>query len=80
MKGGFRDMDKPDSKTNLPWWQRLERWKLAAVILAAGDFILVHIAYFVALWVRFDCAYSKIPANYLDHYKHFITPYPSPDA
>ena len=68
-------MDNPEQKKDLPWWQRLERWKLAAVILAAGDFILVHIAYFAALWVRFDCAFSKIPANYLDHFRYFVTPY-----
>ena len=33
------------------------------------------IAYFAALWVRFDCAFSKIPANYLDHFRYFVTPY-----
>ncbi|MCR5450045.1 MAG: polysaccharide biosynthesis protein [Solobacterium sp.] len=36
---------------------------------------MIHVSYFLALWVRFDCLYSAIPENYLSSYLHFITIY-----
>ena len=35
----------------------------------------IHISYFLALWIRFDCVYSAIPEQYLSAYLHFITIY-----
>ena len=46
-----------------------------AICLMVCDFLTMHFSYFSALWVRFDCVYSKIPQQYLDPYLHFITPY-----
>ena len=39
------------------------------------DVISVCLAYFLALWLRFDCVYSHIPVRYLSAYTHFAVPY-----
>ena len=39
------------------------------------DFVAVCGAYFLALFLRFDCVYSAIPARYMIPYKRFILPY-----
>lgn len=54
---------------------KIERWKLIAVCLMLCDFLAIHFAYFLALWIRFDCVYSAIPEEYLDPFHHFITIY-----
>ena len=55
--------------------KRLEHWMIVAIILMVCDFVTIHLSYFLALWFRFDCRYSVIPAQYLDAYTHFITVY-----
>ena len=45
---------------------RLEHWHLMAGLLMLYDIIAVNAAYGFALWLRFDCRYSAIPAAYLD--------------
>ena len=37
-------------------------------ILVVYDFLTIVNSYFIALWLRFDCKYSAIPANYLEIY------------
>ena len=54
---------------------KLEHWQVIAICLMVCDFITIHLAYFLALWVRFDSVFSEIPAQYLNSYRHFITPY-----
>ena len=39
------------------------------------DFVAVCGAYFLALFLRFDCVYSAIQARYMIPYKRFILPY-----
>ena len=39
------------------------------------DFVAVCGAYFLALFLRFDCVYSAIPAQYIGPYNKFILPY-----
>ena len=43
--------------------KRAEPWKNLAIWLMVADFISMHIAFFLALWIRFDCVYSAIPKN-----------------
>lgn len=43
----------------------LEHWKLIAILVAFYDVIAVNGAFFLALWLRFDCAFSMIPKDYL---------------
>ena len=50
---------------------KLEHWKIIAMYLAVYDAIAVNAAYFLALWIRFDCRYSEIPEVYLSSYLKF---------
>ena len=54
---------------------KLERWYIFALLLMLYDVLSIHIAYFVALWVRFDCRYSAIPGQYFKAYIQSITLY-----
>ncbi len=40
---------------------RIEHWHKIAVLMAVYDVIAVNLAYFLALWFRFDCMFSVIP-------------------
>lgn len=42
----------------------LEHWQMVALLVAVYDLIIVNGAYFIALWLRFDCAFSEIPDLY----------------
>lgn len=50
---------------------KLEHWQIIAIYLAVYDAIAVNAAYFLALWIRFDCRYSEIPEMYLSSYLKF---------
>lgn len=54
---------------------KLEHWQIIAVFLMLCDFLAIHLSYFLALWVRFDCVFSEIPKGYLNHYQGFISIY-----
>ncbi len=43
----------------------LEHWQVIAIYLAIYDIIAINLAYFIALWFRFDCRFSMIPEEYL---------------
>ncbi len=49
-------------------------WKRSflAILLAVYDFIAVGVAYFVALWLRFDFVFSHIDQKYWDAFSRFI--------
>ena len=53
--------------------RRIEHWQIFATLLALYDFIAVHAAYGMALWLRFDGHYSLIEDRYLKPYVHWIT-------
>ena len=53
----------------------LEHWQVMAICLMICDAFSVVLAYFLALWLRFDCIYTHIPRNYLSAYIKFIAPY-----
>ena len=55
--------------------RKIEHWQIMAICLIFCDFLTIHFSYFLALWVRFDCVYSKIPQQYLNAYARFITAY-----
>ena len=40
---------------------RIEHWQIIALMLAVYDAVAVNLAYFLALWFRFDCMFSEIP-------------------
>ena len=43
----------------------LKHWHLIALYLMIYDFCAVSGAYFLALWLRFDCHFSEIKSLYL---------------
>lgn len=53
----------------------LEHWKVITLFLVLYDIIAIHLAYFLALWGRFDFVYSAIPSGYYHHYIYFISIY-----
>ena len=55
--------------------KRIEHWKVISLLLMEYDFLSVLIAYFAALWIRFDCRYSSIEPQYLQGYFHSILTY-----
>ena len=53
----------------------LAHWHWISVFLAVYDIIAANGAYFLALWVRFDCDFSEIPWGYLDAWMRFAPIY-----
>ena len=53
----------------------LEHWQVIAICLMICDALSLCLAYFLALWLRFDGVYSQIPERYLMPYRKFILPY-----
>ncbi len=54
--------------------RRIEHWQIISVLLMIYDFIAVCLAYFLALWLRFDGLVKSIPQEYYQPYIHFIFP------
>jgi FlaA1/EpsC-like NDP-sugar epimerase len=50
----------------------LEHWHVIALCLMIYDVIAIACAYFVALWLRFDCRFSEIPDNYMMAWLKFV--------
>lgn len=46
-------------------------WHNIASLLAVYDIVAVNLAYFLALWFRFDCHFSSIPQIYLRAWQRF---------
>ncbi|MBQ3817448.1 MAG: polysaccharide biosynthesis protein [Clostridia bacterium] len=53
----------------------LKHWQLITLCLVLYDVVAVSAAYFLALWLRFDCRFSEISKYYLDAYIKFIPIY-----
>lgn len=53
----------------------LEKLHIITVYLMAYDCLAVCLAYFIALWLRFDCNFSEIPEVYLNAWLKFTPIY-----
>lgn len=53
----------------------LQHWQIVALCLAFYDICVMHFAYFLGLWLRFDFVFSQIPQFYLDAYLAFMPIY-----
>ena len=53
----------------------IEHWHKIAFFMMLYDVLVVNVAYFIALILRFDLKYSAIPKNYLSAYMHFAPIY-----
>lgn len=54
---------------------RMEHWHLVTLCLMAYDILAVNAAYFLALWLRFDCSFETIADNYLRVFMQFVPIY-----
>lgn len=52
-----------------------EHWQIISLFLMLYDAIVVNMAFFVALWLRFDCKFSRIGKIYLESWYKFIPIY-----
>ena len=48
--------------------RKLEHWQVVTLLLMLYDFTAVALSYCLALWVRFDCQFSRIETKYLQAY------------
>ena len=53
----------------------IEHWQVVNAGLIIYDILAVNAAFFLALWVRFDCMFSEIPEYYLDSFLKFAPIY-----
>ena len=51
---------------------KVKHWNLVTLYLIIYDVIAVSAAHFLALWLRFDCRYSDIPALYLNSFLRLV--------
>ena len=50
-------------------------WKVISSLLIVYDIIAINLSFFLALWFRFDCAYSRIPAEFIKTFVSFMPIY-----
>ncbi len=53
----------------------IEHWQIITVYLMVYDLLAACGAYFLGLWIRFDCKYTTIPSDYLQAYLSFVPQY-----
>ena len=53
----------------------IEHWQVIVAYLVVYDIVMANLSYFLALWFRFDCVFSRIPSNYLNAWKGLIPLY-----
>ena len=54
---------------------KIKHWHVINILLIAYDIVAVNAAYFLALWIRFDCQFSKIDRPDLEAYVKFVPIY-----
>lgn len=55
--------------------RKLEHWQVITLLLMLYDFTAVALSYCLALWIRFDCKFSRIETRYLQAYGKSILIY-----
>ncbi len=50
----------------------IEHWQIVAVLLALYDYVALCLSYFLALWIRYDCAFGNIPLMYRNAWRMFV--------
>ncbi len=53
---------------------KLQHWHVINIGLVIYDILAINVAYFLGLWIRFDCHFSEIPDYYLESFLKF-TPF-----
>ncbi len=55
--------------------RHVEHWQIISVLLAVYDAIAVNAAFYIALWLRYDCRFSDIPEFYITALRQFAPIY-----
>ena len=55
--------------------RKIEHWQMVMLFLIVYDTIAIAGSYFLALWIRFDCQYGKIPKEFMQAYESSILVY-----
>lgn len=55
--------------------RRLQHWQVITIFLLVYDLCAINMAYFMALWLRFDLRFTMIPDRYLQAFLHFAPIY-----
>ena len=50
---------------------KIEHWHMINIFMAVYDMVAVNLAYFLALWLRFDCKASELPDYYVKAFLYF---------
>lgn len=79
-KDGFSNKKDPSSCKELPCDKKrkrfsLEHWHKIAVFLMIYDMAAMSGAYFLALWLRFDCRFTEIPPHFMTAWLNFLPIY-----
>ena len=74
-KQGFSSHDSRPGNTNQHASTGIKRPRSKDLLLLVYDVFAVTVAYFLALWLRFDCRYTEIPRNFLMNWLFFIPIY-----
>ena len=67
-------MEKDAMKNKSDFNIKMEKFFMNLLLLIY-DVVMVNLAYFLVLWVRFDMKYTTIGQNYIDGYRKFIPYY-----
>lgn len=49
----------------------MKHWVVISALLVGYDILAVSLAYFLALWLRFDCSFNSIPKDFLYSWQKF---------
>ena len=75
----FTDRDlmgmESSAENNQVGRRRIQHWQVISALLVVYDAIVVNAAYFGALWLRFDCQFSRIPEIYYGSWLRFAPIY-----
>lgn len=63
------------SENNQIGKKRIQHWQVISALLVVYDTVVVNATYFGALWLRFDCQFSRIPSQYYDAWIKFTPLY-----
>ena len=67
--------EKNIGQINRPRKAGMEHWQIITLILVVFDIVAVNLAYFLGLWLRFDCRFDSIPLKYLTAWEKFLPIY-----
>ena len=75
MNGAKVEKGDNSSKRRFVKPRLFDHWHFNSILLAVYDLLAANLAYFLALWVRFDCRFTEIPAEYLNAWLSFAPIY-----